>query len=361
MGYSRRRAFTLVELLVVIAIIGVLVALLLPAVQMAREAARRSTCTNHLKQIGLAMATYHDAHKVFPPGCVYNGQPGLDPADSPAGNDLWTWSAMILPQMEQGSLYAALSVGTAKPTRPVTPGTGLQQALEAYRCPSDTGPSINANRQLVAANTTTGVLMSRTATSNYVANNGYGFNYVNSGYPQGNKGQNGATTAYNSTGPFRSMNASTTTNDYSTLSVGDIIDGSANTIAVGERCYERKVSVAGVQKLVTYGAGMAYACRNEGNGSNGLAGVCGIGSTGINNGTSTAADNPLQAVGAGSSATATEGFSSLHPGGANFVFCDASTHFISENINYDYVNPGCTSVYEQLLAYEDDTVITREY
>ena len=93
----RRRAFTLVELLVVIAIIGVLVALLLPAVQAAREAARRMSCQNNLKQLGLAMHNYESTHKNLPPG----GQP----AKGTSNNYGVSWLALILPYMEQGSVY----------------------------------------------------------------------------------------------------------------------------------------------------------------------------------------------------------------------------------------------------------------
>jgi prepilin-type N-terminal cleavage/methylation domain-containing protein len=93
-----QRGFTLVELLVVIAIIGVLVALLLPAVQAAREAARRSSCSNNLKQIGIAMHNYHDTHQSFPPGCVTSLGTG--------------WSVYILPQLEQGPLHSTLRFNT---------------------------------------------------------------------------------------------------------------------------------------------------------------------------------------------------------------------------------------------------------
>jgi prepilin-type N-terminal cleavage/methylation domain-containing protein len=98
-GEKSGRGFTLIELLVVISIIGVLIALLLPAVQMAREAARRSQCVNNLKQMGIALHSYHGTHQVFPPGYVSNYDT--------SGNDTgpgWGWSAMFLPSMEQKPL-----------------------------------------------------------------------------------------------------------------------------------------------------------------------------------------------------------------------------------------------------------------
>src|SRR6188474_2683919 len=88
---SLRRAFTLVELLVVIAIIGVLVALLLPAVQAAREAARRMSCSNNLKQLSLALHNYEDTHKTLPPAGIDSNQ--------------MSWTVLLLPYMEQKPLY----------------------------------------------------------------------------------------------------------------------------------------------------------------------------------------------------------------------------------------------------------------
>ncbi len=92
---STRRGFTLIELLVVIAIIAILIALLLPAVQQAREAARRSSCKNNLKQIGVALHNYHDTFRSFPCGAMNLG-----------GNNRegWGWAALILPQMDQAAL-----------------------------------------------------------------------------------------------------------------------------------------------------------------------------------------------------------------------------------------------------------------
>jgi prepilin-type N-terminal cleavage/methylation domain-containing protein len=95
---NRASAFTLVELLVVIAIIGVLVALLLPAVQSAREAARRMQCTNNLKQVGIALHNHHDVLQVFPPGQVHTSASG-EPYTT-------TWGIELLHYLEQANLQA---------------------------------------------------------------------------------------------------------------------------------------------------------------------------------------------------------------------------------------------------------------
>lgn len=101
---KRRHGFTLVELLVVIAVIGVLVSLLLPAVQMAREAARRSHCKNNLKQIALATLNYESALRVFPPS--FCNLPGTTSAQNSGGN--WSAQARVLPYLEQETIYKAI-------------------------------------------------------------------------------------------------------------------------------------------------------------------------------------------------------------------------------------------------------------
>jgi prepilin-type N-terminal cleavage/methylation domain-containing protein/prepilin-type processing-associated H-X9-DG protein len=98
--FNAKRGFTLVELLVVIAIIGVLVALLLPAIQAAREAARRSQCTNNMKQVGLALQNFYSAKNHFPPGALmFEGS---------------AWSAYLLPYLEQGAAFAGFEIGESK-------------------------------------------------------------------------------------------------------------------------------------------------------------------------------------------------------------------------------------------------------
>jgi len=129
------RGFTLVELLVVIAIIGILIALLLPAVQAAREAARRIKCRNNAKQIALAMHSYHSLHKMFP----INWGGNLATDGSCEGN---SWLSMILPHIEQEPLFDMIVFGEAINFQdPITGNqpnlVALKYAISSFRCPSD--------------------------------------------------------------------------------------------------------------------------------------------------------------------------------------------------------------------------------
>jgi len=136
----RRSGFTLVELLVVIAIIGVLMGLLLPAVQKVREAANRTRCANNLKQIGLAAHQYHDAHKQLPPAVEmwYAGQPNtpVDDVSYPFGPN---WAVFLLPYLEQENLYQSVNVQAYERDR----DQGWRQlrgaTIPTFLCPSDSG------------------------------------------------------------------------------------------------------------------------------------------------------------------------------------------------------------------------------
>ncbi|HWL09831.1 MAG TPA: DUF1559 domain-containing protein [Planctomicrobium sp.] len=335
-----RPAFTLIELLVVIAIIAVLVALLLPAVQQAREAARRTQCKNNLKQLGLALHSYHDTFGVFPPGFVLvngraNGDTSLpasvntqsynDPGEAASMRGNWAWGAFLLPMMDQGSLYNSLNIGPVNCDQAMTNTTTMNimsQPLAAFRCPSDSnnGRFGDGTGGWGRFANTSGVYISSSASpdsppkpalSNYIAANGRG------DVPGGGVVRIGNGMFY--------MNSSTKTRD--------VTDGTSNTLALGERAYLLRNGLTGTdpQNGVVYqgsipaNAGCVFCARGARHMS--AAGICDV------LGTATTQINGPRALVNSTNSQASMSFSSSHTGGAQFVLGDGSVRFLNENVD----------------------------
>lgn len=329
---NNRRGFTLVELLVVIAIIGVLIALLLPAVQQAREAARRMQCSNNLKQFGIALHNYHDTFGNFPPGYLLQDLSGSGLAYNGTGSS-WGWGAQILPFIEQNSLADSLSVGSQSLTNALNNTTLvalMKQPIQAFICPSDTAPNPNTGHVLLKSSGSESV-----ATSNYIGNNTSHKWHSGgrlTGYAPGEGGGwTGPDAIHAPTGIFWRN---------SKIGMRNITDGTSNTIAIGERSWRlNNPAAAGTPFVCDAGIAIGTAHNNE---QLTIRHVLGGGAVPIN-----FANNECK-----------YGFSSRHPGGAMFVLCDGSVRFISETINHtpSASSAGGTfnnSTFEKLLSRED--------
>jgi prepilin-type N-terminal cleavage/methylation domain-containing protein/prepilin-type processing-associated H-X9-DG protein len=340
-----QRGFTLVELLVVIAIIGILVALLLPAVQAAREAARRTQCSNNLKQLALGLHNYHDTYKVFPPQA-------LPTHGSPNG---WGWGPMIFPFLEQQPLYDVFQpviggmIGTPTGTNwsgtlpaPNTTFNGvrlLQQPVPTFLCPSDGSSTVlNQFYPRTIGSTNPDQWYSK---SNYVCNQL--FIMV-------------APTWRGPTGP-------------NPISFASITDGSSNVLMLGERA----LTITPLSRRSTAGVVWGKPTTNSD------AATCfhpnhPINTSDPSNDFQANAYSQYPALARTPSNCNAHVATSKHPGGAQFAMGDGSVRFISQTIAsnpraYNFNGDGCRStgeitvtgpgfVYQNLYWINDGTPVS---
>jgi prepilin-type N-terminal cleavage/methylation domain-containing protein/prepilin-type processing-associated H-X9-DG protein len=324
-----RRGFTLVELLVVIAIIGILVAMLLPAVQSARESARRTSCQNNLRNIALGLLNYEDAHKIFPPAVQFDqGQP-------PQTSDTFrpNWVIMILPFIEEQGLYNSFdfSQPISHERNRVARGT----TIPVFLCPTDTGAETPFS-----------------GTSSGEGDNWARGNYASNGV---NQEIHLSATAWNDANKRGMMAVN------QAVTLGQVIDGTTRTILVAEI----RIGLTDKDRRGTWAMGTAGASAMF---WHGFGGDC--------NGPNPANDSSddiegcstvIQTVGLGKMQqermTCWEPCPSYQasarsqhpPGGVQVAFADGSVHFLDDSTNTTGPWGGCCGVWDRLIASADGT------
>jgi prepilin-type N-terminal cleavage/methylation domain-containing protein len=355
--------FTLVELLVVIAIIGVLVALLLPAIQAAREAARRSSCGNNLKQLGLSLQNYHDARKTFPYSEVLSSSGMTGPTLASATNVGPTWVVAILPFIEGGNVLSLYN----KTAFWMDQGANISfrsATLPFMICPSDAFAPIPYNG--------TSLTFTNGAQSNW-GRGCYGANVSTWYY------HNAITSTTATWSGF--INGKGVMAPNVSLSMKQIVDGTSKTVILAEMRADPSPSAPrgvwslpyGCSALYSFGAAnplyasstatniYADAGPNYAGDANGYSGDrtfnCG-------NGSSVAQVYALGMGCASDSECAYQGPKSSHPGGVQSVFCDGSVHWLDDTIQIGVVTGASASIqngyWEMLFLSQDGGAIPQD-
>ncbi len=308
---GKRAGFTLVELLVVIAIIGVMVGLLLPAVQAAREAARRMSCQNQMKQLALALHTFHDANGQFPHGVEGQVSPKASPSNPNPNPTAYvagtSWLVYILPFIEQQALYEMYDFGVAHNHANNAPIGNT--VVQANYCPSGPAPSkytdpngggVNGNPppHYIGVMGPAGIVSPAV-----VSYNGQDFPYT-----VGDPAVNGAWSVHGVLTHFRSQPGSANSTNR-VVKFSNIVDGTSNTLVIGERAV-----------VLPLGQANDYRSWIRGN-----------------NGGTSASKNVTYPINStnynGSNNFNHISFGSQHPGGCQFGLGDGSVRFLSDSIN----------------------------
>ena len=322
------RGFTLVELLVVIAIIGILVALLLPAIQAAREAARRSACTNNIKQITLALLNYHDVAGEFPRGAY------TSPSGTGFDEDGLGWATKILPQIEEQPVYDRIQnnkipgyeddawrpyifrIAHQNGLRPIAGGEAV---LPVFRCPSVDLPTHAPNAAYYGGASASDITNTGYATSHYKGSRGYCDRGMFWRTAEGMKNQTCTDVDLNGDGILDEAD-SAIKKSYTRIRIQDVLDGTSKTIAVGEAAYfESAGSFPIWMGTYTEDGSVLFKTQSLIN--------CNLGG---------ARDFPLsqRELNQLPSGSGTDDCAySWHIGGALFGFVDGSVHFLTETLD----------------------------